>query len=39
MYKVSFWSELLNKTVVKSFDSAADAAAFAKAKNGILICA
>lgn len=39
MYKVSFWSEALNKTVIRTFDNATEAAEFAKTKNGILICA
>ena len=39
MYRVSFWSELLGKIVVKEFDDVTEATEFARAKNGILICA
>lgn len=39
MYKVRFWSVLLGKNVIKSFDDITEAAEFAKAKNGILVCA
>lgn len=37
MYKVAFWSKLLDKIVVKGFANVADARAFADSANGILI--
>lgn len=36
MYRVRFWSSLLEKVVVKEFEDVTEALAFAKAKNGIL---
>ena len=37
MYKVAFWSKLLDKIVVKTFTDVADARLFAINTNGILI--
>lgn len=37
MYKVSFYSKLLCKEVVKSFETAKDASEFAKKVNGIVV--
>lgn len=36
MYRVRFWSNLLDKVVVKEFEDVNEALAFAKTKNGIL---
>lgn len=37
MYKVKFWSSLVNRHCVKSFDRARDAVEFASEMNGIII--
>ena len=37
MFKVSFYSKLLCKEVVKSFESAKDASEFEKKVNGIVV--
>lgn len=37
MFKVKFWSELLDKVVVKTFDSYIEAAEFARKTRGIIV--
>lgn len=36
MYRVRFWSNLLEKVVVKEFEDVNEALEFARSKNGIL---
>ena len=38
MCKVKFWSMLLNKYVIKSFETFAEAQAFAVRYNGVIRC-
>lgn len=37
MFKVQFWSILLDKYVVSSFDTMAEAMAFASRRNGVIL--